>query len=77
MDKLVNFEDSLCTPQTLKGCLDYLYRQAMIAGLRLPAHFIGAAAEATSDIIERGEAGSKSPAEGEARPAARRAIGDR
>ena len=49
----LNLDDQTCTPETLKGCLDYLYRQAMMAGLKLPAHFIGAAAEATSDIIAR------------------------
>ncbi len=49
----LNLDDQTCTPETLKGCLDYLYRQAMMAGLKLPAHFIGAASEATSDIIAR------------------------
>ncbi len=53
MNNQFGFDEIVCTPQALKGCLDYLYRQAMIAGLRLPAHFIGAAAAATSEIIER------------------------
>lgn len=64
MDQYVDFDDYVCTPQALKGCLDYLYRQAMIANLRLPAHFIGAAAEATSAIIEKDAGdGTLDPAE--------------
>ncbi len=72
MNQQFDFDDYICTPEALKGCLDYLYRQAMIANLRLPAHFIGAAAEATSALIEkdaRGERGG--PAD--PRP---RAVGD-
>lgn len=55
MNQHLDFDDYVCTPEALKGCLDYLYRQAMIANLRLPAHFIGAAAEATSAIIENAQ----------------------
>ncbi len=68
----LNSDDQACTPETLKGCLDYLYRQAMMAGLKLPAHFIGAASEATSEIIARngGRPSSQKPAQ---RP---RAVGD-
>lgn len=72
MNGHVKFDELVCTPEALKGCLDYLYRQAMIAGLRLPAHFIGAAAEATSDIIERDAA---EPRE-DGRPQRQRAVGD-
>ena len=68
----LNIDEQACTPETLKGCLDYLYRQAMMAGLRLPAHFIGAASEATSDIIARDSDGDGS-ASAHHRP---RAVGD-
>lgn len=68
----LNLDDQICTPETLKGCLDYLYRQAMMAGLRLPAHFIGAASEATSEIIAR-DADQDGPARTPVRP---RAVGD-
>jgi len=36
----------------LKAQLDQLYAEAQAAGLTMVAHLIGAASEATSDIIE-------------------------
>ena len=39
-------------PKTLHRTLKYLYEEAMQAGLRLPAQFIGVAAEACVDQTE-------------------------
>lgn len=72
MNQHLDFDDYVCTPEALKGCLDYLYRQAMIANLRLPAHFIGAAAEATSALIEK----DSGDAAAGPRELPRRAVGD-
>ena len=47
MDKI---ETNGCvSPESLQRTLKYLYDEAMQAGLRLPAHFIGVAAEACID----------------------------
>ena len=40
-------------PSTLVVCLDYLYDVARTSGLMLPAHLIGAAAEACRDLEEK------------------------
>ena len=40
------------SPTTLHRTLKYLYEEAMQAGLRLPAHFIGVAAEACVDQVD-------------------------
>lgn len=45
-------ESNTCSAETLRNCLEYLYQEAMNAGFRLPAHFIGVAAEAAADLIE-------------------------
>lgn len=42
---------------TLKHCLDYLYRVAMSENYLLTAHLIGAAAESLSGHLEAGPSG--------------------
>ncbi len=42
------------SPEALQKTLKYLYEKAMQAGLRLPAHFIGVAAEACVDHTREG-----------------------
>ena len=49
-------EEDVCTPETLKSCLDYLYVEAVRAGLTLPAHLISVAAQAISEELGTGTA---------------------
>ena len=45
MQNHVDRDDPEDKPEALRMCLQYLYREAMEADLRLTAHLIGAAAE--------------------------------
>ena len=53
IDKVEEFES--VSPEALQKTLKYLYAEAMQAGLRLPAHFIGVAAEACVDQSREGD----------------------
>ena len=42
---LIRSSDEQVTSKTLRVCLDYLYKVSISSNLKIPAHFIGIAAE--------------------------------
>jgi hypothetical protein len=52
-----------CTPEELRICLEYLYGEALAAGLKWPAHFISVAAEAAADCVQKAHSNGARPAD--------------
>lgn len=52
---ILDLEGNTTSPDTLKTCLEYLYKVAVRSGFKTPAHLIGAAAMACDDIIAEDE----------------------
>ena len=51
----IDLPESEDKPEALRMCLQYLYREAMDANLRVTAHLIGAAAESIHCRCGQGE----------------------